>query len=222
MSSRTTFLDDRLYDYFQSISLRESDLLQRLRAETAGLPDARMQVSPEQGQFMGLLVQLIGARRALEVGTFTGYSSLCVATHLPHDGELIACDVNKTWTRIAERYWIEAGVADKIKLHLAPAAETLEALVAAGQIGTFDFAFIDADKPQYDLYYEQSLNLLRSGGLLALDNCLWGGKVADPQNQEEETSALRQITKKVHEDTRVDASLIPIGDGLLLARKRSW
>ncbi|MEA5504082.1 class I SAM-dependent methyltransferase [Halotia wernerae UHCC 0503] len=220
MSSQTINLDSRLYDYLLATSVREPEVLQELRQETASHPGAIMQISPEQGQFMRLLVQLMGAKRTLEVGVFTGYSSLSVALVLPTDGQIIACDVSEEFTAIARRYWQQAGVVDKIDLRLAPALETLDALLAAGQAGTFDFAFIDADKENYDGYYERSLQLVRPGGLIAIDNVLWSGQVADPQFQDKSTQAIRALNKKLHDDQRVTLSLVPIGDGLTLALKR--
>lgn len=202
------------------MSLREPGTLLRLREETASDPSARMQISPEQGQFMALLVRLIDARRCLEVGVFTGYSSLAVALALPDDGRIVACDVSERWTSIARRYWAEAGVAHKVDLRLAPALETLDALLAAGEAGCFDFAFLDADKENYPGYYERALALLRPGGLLVADNTLWSGRVADPENAEATTVALRHFNELVHHDERVDLSLLPVGDGLTLARKR--
>ncbi len=219
MTNKTIKLTDELYDYVLSVSLREPPLLKRLRDETAGNPMARMQISPEQGQFMMLLVQLIGAKKALEVGVFTGYSALCVALALPDDGKLVACDISEEWTNVAKRYWAEAGVADKIELHLAPAVETLDKLLNDGHAGTFDFAFIDADKVGYDDYYERTLQLLRPGGLVALDNMLRGGRVIDPTEQGEDTQAIRTINTKLHHDQRVSFSLLPIADGLTLAFK---
>jgi len=220
MSNRTIDLTDRLYDYLLKVSLRESPLLAELRAETAKLPMAGMQISPEQGQFMALLAELIGARRALEVGTFTGYSSLVVALAMPADGKLVACDVSEEFTAIARRYWARAGVAAKIDLRLAPALDTLGKLLADGGAGTFDLAFIDADKKEYDGYYEAVLKLLRPGGLLLIDNVLWDGAVADPKKRDSDTLAIRALNKKLHDDKRISLSLIPIGDGLTLARKR--
>ena len=220
MSNRTIDLNDALYDYLLSVSLRETDLQRRLREETAALPMARMQISPEQGQFMAMLVRLMGARRVLEVGVFTGYSSLAVALALPEDGRIVACDVSKEWTAVARRYWAEAGVADRIELRLAPAVDTLDALLAGGAAGTFDLAFIDADKTGYLDYYERSLELLRPGGLLMTDNTLWSGRVADPEVRDADTVALRHYNEHLHRDQRVDLSLVPIGDGLTLARKR--
>jgi predicted O-methyltransferase YrrM len=220
MSSRTLRLDDTLYDYLCATSLREPLVMQRLREVTASLDEAGMQISPEQGQFMALLARLIGARRYLEIGVFTGYSSLAVALALPEDGRVIACDINPQWTRIAQRYWHEAGVAHKIDLRLARAADSLRALEAEGWAGQIDMVFIDADKRGYPGYYEQSLLLLRRGGLLLVDNTLWGGNVADPGDQSEDTQAIRRFNAALHTDERVDLSLIPLGDGLTLARKR--
>ncbi len=220
MSGRTIELNDRIYDYLLATSLREPAVLRRLREETAALPAANMQIAPEQGQFMALLVALIGARRTLEVGTFTGYSALVVALALPAEGRVIACDVSEPYTAIARRYWAEAGVADKIELRLAPAVETLDGLLAEGAAGAFDFIFIDADKETYDTYYERGLALLRPGGLIAVDNVLWSGAVADDARQDEETRAIRALNAKVLRDPRVAISLVPIGDGLMLARKR--
>jgi predicted O-methyltransferase YrrM len=220
MSVATIAMTEALYGYLLRTTLREPELLARLRAETAALPSAGMQISPEQGQLMGLLVELLGARRALEVGVFTGYSSTVVALALPMDGKLVACDVSADWTDVARRYWQEAGVASKIELHVQPALQTLDALLASGQTGTFDFAFIDADKASYDAYYERCLSLLRVGGLIAVDNTLWSGAVADDADQRESTRAIRALNAKIAADARVTASLVPIGDGLYLARKR--
>ena len=220
MSNRTIDLTDTLYDYLLSVSLRETDLQRRLREETATLSMARMQISPEQGQFMALIARLTGARRCLEVGVFTGYSSLAVALALPDDGRIVACDVSEEWTAIARRYWAAAGVADRIDLRLAPAIDTLDALIAAGDAGTYDLAFIDADKTSYLAYYERALVLLRPGGLLMTDNTLWSGRVADPEVGDADTVALRHYNEHLHRDSRVDLSLVPIGDGLTLARKR--
>jgi len=220
MSRRTLTLDDRLHEYLLEVVLREHPLLERLRAETAAHPRAGMQISPEQGQLMQLLVRLAGARRVIEVGVFTGYSSLAVALGLPADGRLLACDVSEDYTTIARRYWREAGVEHMIELVLAPALETLEARLAAGEAGQYDFAFIDADKGNYLRYYERVLALLRPGGLVAVDNTLWGGAVADPQDREPDTLALRAFNAFLADDTRIDLSVVPIGDGLTLARKR--
>ncbi|MEH2211232.1 class I SAM-dependent methyltransferase [Nostoc sp.] len=220
MPKQSIGLDNQLYNYLLSVSLREPEILEKLRQETANHPRSGMQISPEQGQFMSLLVQLIGAKKTLEVGVFTGYSSLSVALALPADGKIIACDVSEEFTAIARRYWQEAGVADKIDLRLAPALETLDELLATGQAETFDFAFIDADKENYDGYYERSLQLIRPGGLIAIDNVLWSGQVADEQNQDESTQAIRALNEKLHHDERVTLSLVPIADGLTLAIKR--
>jgi O-methyltransferase len=220
MSNRTLAIDDRLYAYLLQHSLREAPLLKRLRDETTRMPDGMMQIAPEQGQFMGLLVELVGARRALEIGTFTGYSSVCVARAMGPTGRLVCCDISEPYTAVARRYWAEAGVTDRIELKLGPALATLDGMLAAGAAGQHDFAFIDADKTNYDGYYERVLKLLRAGGLVAIDNMLWNGAVADPKDQEPDTLAIRRLNEKLHADERVTASLVPIGDGLLLARKR--
>jgi predicted O-methyltransferase YrrM len=219
MSARTIGLDASLYDYLLAVSLREPSVLAELRAETSQMPGAGMQISPEQGQLMRLLVELIGARRALEVGVFTGYSSICVASALPADGELVACDINEDYTNVARKYWRRAGVDRRITLHLRPALVTLDELVESGQSETFDFAFIDADKENYLAYYERALRLLRRGGLMAIDNVLWGGSVADASNQQPSTLAIRALNERIHGDDRVSVSLVPIGDGVFLARK---
>lgn len=220
MSRRPTEIDDRLHDYLLATSLREPEVLRRLREETATLPYAGMQVGPEQGQFMALLVELIGATRTLEIGTFTGYSTLVVALALPPGGRVVACDINPDTTAVARRYWAEAGVADKIELHLAPALDTLDRLLAEGQAASFDFAFIDADKQNYDAYYERALALLRGGGLIAIDNVLWEGKVVEAAPQDADTRAIQALNAKLKEDDRVTISMISLGDGLTLARKR--
>ena len=220
MSNRSIVLTDSLYEYMSDVSLREPSLLLALRDETAELTQRSMQISPEQGQFMALLVRLTGARRCLEVGVFTGYSSLATALALPDDGRVIACDVSEEWTAIARRYWKRAGVDHKIDLRLAPATGTLDALVAEGQGGTFDFAFIDADKTNYLAYYERTLALLRTGGLALVDNTLWSGRVADPEVADADTVALRHFNEVLHRDERVDLSLLPMGDGLTVVRKR--
>ena len=219
MSNRTLSIDDRVYDYLLSVSLRESDLLKQLRQETAGIEFSEMQIAPEQGQFMAMLVKLIGVRRALEIGTFTGYSAICIAGALPPDGELVCCDDSEEWTAIAKKYWTRAGLDDRIRLELGDAAASLQDLVDAGQTGTFDFIFIDADKQNYTLYYEQSLKLLSAGGLIAVDNTLWSGDVANPENDEPGTRAIRRFNEMLKQDDRVDISLVPIGDGLTLVRK---
>ena len=220
MSNRSISLTDSLYTYLLSVSLRESDLQRRLREETARDPMARMQISPEQGQFMALLARLMGARRCIEVGVFTGYSSLAVALALPEDGTIVACDVSEEWTSVARRYWAEAGVAHKIELRLAPALETLDSLHASGGAGTFDLAFIDADKTNYLGYYERALGLLRPGGLVVVDNTLWSGRVADPEVADADTVALRHFNESLYRDARVDLVMLPVGDGVTLARKK--
>jgi len=220
MSNKTFILSDTLYQYLLSVSLRDDPLRQRLREETARDDMARMQSAPEQGQLMALLVKLMGARKALEIGVYTGYSALCVADALPADGQLVACDINATWTAVAQRYWQEAGLGEKIELKLAPALETLDALIADGESGSFDFAFIDADKENYQGYYERALRLLRPGGLIAVDNTLWSGQVADPEKQDADTRAIRAFNAALYRDERVDISLIPIADGFTLAMKR--
>jgi caffeoyl-CoA O-methyltransferase len=220
MSNKTLGLSDRLYSYLLDHSLREPEILWKLRQETANHPNSQMQIAPEQGQFMALLVQLTGAKKTLEVGVFTGYSSLAVALALPDEGKIIACDVSEEFTAIARRYWDLAGVADKIDLRIAPALETLDQLLESRQAGTFDFAFIDADKGNYDNYYERSLQLVRRGGLIAIDNVLWSGDVADPQVQDASTQAIRALNEKLHQDERITLSLLPIADGLTLALKR--
>jgi len=219
MTRRTLSLTDALYDYMLDVSLREPDVLRQLREETARHVMAECQISPEQGQFMALLVKLIGAKRTLEIGVFAGYSAAWVALALPDDGQVIACDVSEEWTAIARRYWKKAGIADKIDLLLAPAVETLESLVQTGQENSFDFAFIDADKANYDAYYEYCLKLVRPGGLIALDNTLAQGRVLTDLTSEY-ARAVRALNEKLHADTRVDISLVPIADGLTLARKR--
>jgi caffeoyl-CoA O-methyltransferase len=220
MSSRTLQFTDALYDYMHAVSLREPEILARLRAETAKHPRARMQISPEQGQFMRLLIELLGVRRVIEIGVFTGYSGLSMALALPPDGKLIGCDVSEEFTAVARRYWREAGVADRIELRLAPAVETLDRLLADGAAGSFDLAFIDADKENYDAYYEKCLTLLRPGGVILIDNVLWTGRVVDPLDNTADTRAIRALNKKLHADQRISLSLLPIGDGLTLARKR--
>jgi len=220
MSNRTLEIDDRLYRYLIEHSLRETPVMGELRALTLEHELARMQIAPEQGQFMALLAELIGARQAIEIGTFTGYSALCLAQAMPADGRLICCDTSEEWTDVARPYWERAGVIERIDLRIAPASETLDALIRGGETSRFDLAFIDADKTGYLSYFERCLELLRPGGLVMLDNTLWGGSVADPTNQEEDTLALRELNDRLHEDPRVSISLVPIGDGLTLARKR--
>ena len=219
MARSGTDVTEAIRSYIQDVTRREPDILRALREETAPMEFAMMQVSPEQGQFMALLVRLIGASRYLEVGTFTGYSSLAVALALPAHGKIVACDVNKAWTDIARRYWQKANVAEKIELRLAPATESLDALVHEG-VPAFDFAFIDADKKNYDGYYERALKLVRPGGLIAIDNVLWGGKVIDQTVSDEDTKAIRALNRKLRDDRRIDLSMLPVGDGLTLAVKR--
>lgn len=220
MGDRTTPLTDKLYDYVLAHSVREAPVLARLREVTAKMPNHGMQISPDQGQFMALLVRLIAARRCIEIGTFTGYSSLAVALALPPDGSIIACDISPETTAIAQRFWKEAGVEKKVQLRLQPALQTLDELLADKGANLFDFAFIDADKEAYRAYYEKLLQLIRPGGLVAVDNTLWGGLVADPREKDSSTVALREFNDYVHQDERVDMALVPIGDGLTLLRKR--
>lgn len=219
MATKTLGLDERLYQYLLSVSLREPEILRQLRQETARLPAANMQIAPEQGQFLALLVKLLKAKKTIDIGVFTGYSSLVVALALPSDGKVIACDVSEEYTSIARRYWQQAGVIDKIDLRIAPALVTLEQLLAAKEAGTFDFIFIDADKSNYDNYYELALQLVRPGGLIAIDNVLWSGQVADPQVQDNRTNAIRALNEKLHQDERVTISMLAIADGLTLAMK---
>ncbi|HEX2244762.1 MAG TPA: class I SAM-dependent methyltransferase [Gammaproteobacteria bacterium] len=220
MSTKTITLTESLHHYLLSVSLREPPILARLREETAQHPLANMQIAPEQGQFMALLVRLMEAKKCLELGVFTGYSALSVALALPPDGKLIACDVNEEWISMAWRYWQEAGVAHKIALRIAPALETLDKLLANGEAGSFDFVFIDADKENYANYYERSLELVRHGGLIVIDNVLWSGRVADPNEQDMDTVAIRRFNTKLHFDERIALSMLPLADGLTLAYKR--
>lgn len=220
MSERTVDLNERLHRYLLEHSLREHPVQRELREATRNMPHSGMQIGPEQGQFMALLVRLLGARRTIEVGVFTGYSALSVALALPADGRVVACDVNEEWTAMAREYWAKANVADRIDLHLAPALQTLDKLIAAGEAGRHDFAFIDADKSNYLAYYERCLTLVRRGGLIAVDNTLWSGAVADSTKTDKDTVAIRAFNDAVHADARVDVSLLPIGDGLTLALKR--
>ncbi|HZT29621.1 MAG TPA: class I SAM-dependent methyltransferase [Bryobacteraceae bacterium] len=220
MSRYDTPVTEQLGRYIAGVSLRQSDVLRRLREEVASYPNSSMQISAEQGQFLQLLIRMLGAKRTLEIGVFTGYSSLSVALALPPDGRIVACDVSEPWTSVARRYWREAGVEGKIELHLAPAVETLDRLLAEGAAGSFDFAFIDADKLNYDNYYERCLELVRRGGLIAVDNTLWHGRVVDDGDQTPDTLAIRAFNDKLHEDQRIWLSLVPIGDGLTLALKK--
>jgi predicted O-methyltransferase YrrM len=209
-----------VHEYLISQSLREPEILRRLREETAVLPRASMQISPEHGQFMALIIQLMGARRTLEVGVFTGYSSLAVALALPSGGRIVACDVSEEYTSVARKYWKEAGVDHMIDLRLAPALETLHGLIAQGEGSRFDFAFIDADKTNYEGYYECAMELIRPGGLIMVDNVLWSGRVADPAENDADTVALRAFNRKLHADSRVALSMLPLSDGVTLALKR--
>ncbi len=220
MSNKTFTLADDLYAYLLSVSLREDALLRQLREETARDEMSRMQVAPEQGQFLALLARLCGARRTLEVGVYTGYSSLCVARALPADGRLVACDISEPWTAIARRYWRQAGIEGRIDLRLAPALQTLDGLLHDGEAESYDFAFIDADKENYPGYYERALRLVRRGGLIVVDNTLWSGRVADATQRDPDTRAIRAFNQQLHADQRVDLSLLPVADGLTLALKR--
>jgi predicted O-methyltransferase YrrM len=218
VSNRTLQLDDRTYDYLLAHSLREDPRLAALRAETASHPKVNMQIAPEQGQFMQMLVRLAGSRRAIEVGVFTGYSSLAVMLAMPKDARLLALDVSEEYTAVARRHWQAAGVADRIELVIAPARDTLDARLAKGEAGQYDFAFIDADKTGYLAYYERLVKLLQPGGLIVVDNTLWSGEVANPENREADTEALRAFNDALHRDPRIDLALLPVGDGLTLAR----
>lgn len=219
MANQTIGISKNLRDYLLSVSVREPEILTQLRSETNQHPMGMMQIAPEQGQFMSLLVQLMGAKKTLEVGVFTGYSSLAVALALPPDGRIIACDISDEYTQIARRYWEKAGIAHKIDLRIAPALETLDKLIADGETESFDFAFIDADKSTYDDYYERCLQLVRPGGLIAIDNVLWSGRVAQDEVQDNRTKKIRALNEKLHQDTRINLSLVPIADGLTLAMK---
>lgn len=218
--SRNVQVDETLYRYITEHSLREPAILRELREETAKLPHAGMQIGPEQGQFMALMARLTGARHCIEIGVFTGYSSLAVALALPTGANIVACDVSEEWTSIARRYWDRAGVAGKIDLRLGPAVDTLDALLEAGGAEGYDFVFIDADKGGYLAYYERCMKLLRTGGLILVDNTLWSGEVANAENTKPDTVALRAFNDALHHDERIDLSLLPIGDGVTLARKR--
>jgi O-methyltransferase len=217
---RPTLMTDALYEYSLSVGLREPAVFRELRDETGKLADGEMQIAPEQGPLLAMLVQMLGAKRCLEVGTFTGYSSLWVANVLPADGKLICCDVSEEFTALARKYWAKAGVASKIDLRLTPALDTLNQLLAQGSAGQFDYVFIDADKANYDGYYEACLKLVRPGGLIVIDNTLWDGKVANPQVNDPDTVAIRALNQKLHDDTRVSLSFLPFADGLTLALKR--
>jgi caffeoyl-CoA O-methyltransferase len=220
VSNATLGLPEELHAYLLDVGVREPDLLRQLRDETAAMPEHDMQIAPEQGALMALLVELTGARRCLEVGTFTGYSSLSVALALPVDGRLVCIDLSREWTDVARRYWAQAGVADKIELRLGSALDTLDAMVAEGQAGTFDFAFLDADKDNYPAYADRILTLLRRGGLMAIDNVFWGGEVAQPEVDNVSVRGIRELNRMLASDERVSLSMVPIADGLTLARKR--
>lgn len=217
---RSVTMTDTLHRYLVDHSLRDHPVLAELRAETAKLPQAVMQIGPDQGQFMALLVKLTGAKRCIEVGVFTGYSSLAVALALPADGTIVALDVSEEWTAIARRHWEKAGVEKKIDLRLGPALGTLDTLISLRQTNRYDMAFIDADKTNYLAYYERCLELVRKGGLIVIDNTLWSGDVADPSNTKPDTVALREFNDALHHDERIDLALLPVGDGVTLARKR--
>jgi predicted O-methyltransferase YrrM len=219
LSNRTLSIDDRLYDYLRDVAINEPELLGQLREETAQLEYAEMQISPEQGQFMSLLIKLMGVKRAIEIGTFTGYSSICVASAMGEGGKLICCDISPQWTAVADKYWSLAGLKDRIELHTQPAEATLQRLLDDGDEKSFDFVFIDADKQNYIKYYEIALRLLRKGGIIAVDNTLWSGAVADPENTEPGTRAIRRFNEMIKEDKRVSKSLLTIGDGLTLILK---
>ncbi len=219
MSRETLGLSEALQAYIAKVGFREDADLAALREETASHKMARMQISPEQGQFMALLIELIGARKTFEVGTFTGYSAMAVAKAMGPEGRVVALDISEEFTAVARKHWAKAKLSERIDLRLAPAADSLKSMIAAGESGTFDFAFIDADKTGYDAYYEYALKLLRTGGLIAIDNVLWSGAVADPSDTSADTNALRALNQKIVGDTRVTMCLVPIGDGLTLARK---
>ncbi len=216
---RPTPITERLYEYSLAVGLREPEVFRALREDTAKIPEAEWQIAPEQGPFLALLVQLMGAKKCLEVGTFTGYSAAWVASVLPADGKVVCCEINEMFAAVARKHWAAAGLADKIELRMGSAVNTLTGLIAAGQEGTFDYAFIDADKGHYNLYYERCLQLLRPGGLIAIDNTLWDGKVADPAVNDLDTQAIRALNQKVFNDKRVSLSFLPFADGLTLARK---
>jgi predicted O-methyltransferase YrrM len=220
MSNKTIGMSDELAAYVLEFGTREPDVLARLREETAAIPQHDMQIAPEEGALLALLVELLGARRCIEVGTFTGYSSTAIALALPADGRLVCCDVSADWTSLARRYWEEAGVASKIDLHIAPADQTLDELLADGQERAFDLAFIDADKSGYDGYYERLLRLVRPGGLIVIDNTLWGGEVVNQNADDEDTRAIRAVNAKLAGDERVTICLLPVADGVTLARRR--
>jgi predicted O-methyltransferase YrrM len=220
MTRYSIALEGKLYSYFQTVAYDEAPVLAGLRKRTASLPGAQMQISAEQGAFMAMLVRLISAKRILEVGTYTGYSSLAMALALPQDGSIVASDISEEWTAIAREFWAKGGISHKVSLVLKPGSEVIADLITAGEQGKFDMMFIDADKEQYDRYYEGGLKLLRTGGLMLIDNVLWGGDVADPKKTDDSTRALRALNAKIRKDTRVDFCMIPIGDGVTMVRKR--
>jgi len=222
MANQTLNLTPELLAYLREHGLREPPVLAELRAATARLPDAVMQIAPEQGQFMALLLRLMGARRVLEIGTFTGYSTLWLASALPEDGQVVTCDRNREWTDMAKTYWARANLAQRITLHLGDARQTLQALQDTGETDAFDFAFIDADKVNYNTYYEACLTLVRPGGLIAIDNTLWGGAVADPKATDPDTEAIRRLNRKLRDDQRVEMAMVPIGDGVTLVRRGQY
>ena len=220
MSNSSNLNLKEIYPYLLDASLREPEVLKRLRDETAAMPEACMQIAPEQGQFLTLLMKMIGAKKAIEIGTYTGYSSMCIAEGLGPDGQLICCDINKQSTDVAQKYWQAAALQERIRLQLAPALETLDTLIDNGGREQFDFAFIDADKTNYMAYYSRCLVLLRPGGVIAVDNVLWGGSVADPSIQDDNTVAIRRFNQQIKNDERVDISMLPMADGLSLLRKK--
>jgi predicted O-methyltransferase YrrM len=220
MANASIGLDEKLHTYLVEVGVREHEVLRRLREETAALPESRMQVAPEEGAFLALLVRILEARKVLEVGTFTGYSSTAMALALPADGRIICCDLSKEWTDVARRAWADAGVADRVDLRLGPALDTLEELLAAGEAGSFDLAFIDADKANYAGYYEAAVRLVRKGGVIAIDNVLWSGRVADPEVTDDDTNAIRALNDDIAADDRVDVAMLPLADGVTLARVR--
>ena len=220
MSSKTLFMPDRVHEYLVAHSVRETPVQRELRAATSRIQGAGMQISPEQGALMQVLVRMLGAKRYLEVGTYTGYSALCVALAMPASGRIVCCDVSEEWTAVARRFWRKARVDSRISLRLAPALQTLDGLLRDGESGRYDLAFIDADKRNYLNYYERCMRLVRRGGVIAIDNTLWGGSVADSRHKDADTQAIRAFNRRVYRDRRVDVALLPIGDGLTLACKR--
>jgi O-methyltransferase len=220
MSSKTLFMPERAHAYVVAHSVRETAAQRALRAATSRIPGAGMQISPEQGALMQVLVRMLGVKRYLEIGTFTGYSALCVALAMPASGRLVCCDLSDEWTSVARKFWRQARVDSKIELRLAPALETLDSLLRERQAGRYDLAFIDADKQNYLNYFERCMRLVRRGGVIAIDNTLWMGRVADPRRADPDTRAIRAFNRRLHRDKRVDVALVPIGDGLTLACKR--